>query len=107
MTNAKATNDALLVFGATEAKNEFGKILEIALQKGAVAITRHGRVRAVLMSVEAYEALQPRAQLDALTAEFDALLERMQSPDERAAVTDVLRMSGEELGAAAVARARG
>ena len=67
---------------ATRFKNEFGAIFERATQGGAVAITRHDAPKAVLVSYEEFKALVDARMpaLDALTARFDALLARMQTP---------------------------
>jgi prevent-host-death family protein len=43
---------------ATEAKNAFGRVLDTALSRGVVAITKRERVHAVVLSVEAYDALR-------------------------------------------------
>ena len=37
---------------ATDAKNEFGSVLEAAVQDGAVVITKHDTPKAVLVSVD-------------------------------------------------------
>src|SRR6267378_1184553 len=72
---------------ATRLKNEFGAVLEEAA-RGAVAITRHDAPKAVLVSYEEFKALvNGRAQsLSDLDGEFDALLERMQSPKAKKGV---------------------
>jgi len=92
---------------ATRLKNEFGAVLEQAA-RGAVAITRHDAPKAVLVSYEEFQALvNARAQsLGELDAEFDALLERMQSPKAKQGVEAAFRASGAELGRAAVRPAR-
>ena len=89
---------------ATRLKNEFGAVLEEAA-RGAVAITRHDAPKAVLVSYEEFQALvNGRAQsLSELDAEFDALLERMQSPKAKKGVEAAFRASPAELGRAAVA----
>ena len=47
---------------ATKAKNEFGRLLDTAMQGTAVVITKHDAPRAVLLSMEAFTALtRPRA----------------------------------------------
>jgi prevent-host-death family protein len=91
---------------ATDAKNAFGAILERAITHGGVAITKHEEVRAVLLSRERYEALlaNQRDPLSDLSDEFDALVERMQTPKVRAAGRALFKASGTELGRAAVAR---
>jgi len=89
---------------ATRLKNEFGAVLEQAA-RGAVAITRHDAPKAVLVSYEEFQALvNARAQsLGELDAEFDALLERMQTPKAKRGVEAAFRASGEELGSRAAA----
>ncbi len=96
---------------ASEAKSEFGRVLEIAVQGGAVVITRHDAPKAVLISVEDFNALSggTDSRLDTLDREFDALLDRMQTPRARRATEKAFAASGKALGRAAVAsvRARG
>ena len=92
---------------ATRLKNEFGAVLEQAA-RGAVAITRHDAPKAVLVSYEEFQALvNARSQsLGELDAEFDALLERMQTPKAKKGVETAFRASGAELGRAATRAAR-
>jgi antitoxin Phd len=93
---------------ATRFKNEFGSIFEQAAVGGAVAITKHNTPRAVLLSYAEFEALTRAAApaLDELTAEFDALLERMQTPKSKAAMVSAFDATPEELGREAVKAAR-
>lgn len=93
---------------ATRFKNEFGTIFEQAAVSGAVAITKHNTPRAVLLSYAEFEALTRSAApaLDELTDEFDALLERMQTPKAKAAMAAAFDATPEELGRAAVKAAR-
>jgi len=93
---------------ATQVKNEFGAILDKATRGGAVAITRHDRPRAVLVSYEEFESLvQARSRtLDNLGAEFDDLLDRMQSPKAKKAMDAAFNASPAKLGRAAVKAAR-
>jgi prevent-host-death family protein len=93
---------------ATVAKNEFGRVLDVALAGGRVVITKHDVPRAVLLSAEAYAALagDTEIDLDALEAEFDALLEAMQKPEARAATDALFTASAAALGKAALAQAR-
>jgi len=93
---------------ATEAQNEFGRILDTVVQDRVVVITRHNAPRAVMISVERYDALTgaETAMLDTLTAEFDALLERMQTPEVRAATRRAFDASPDELRQAAMEAAR-
>jgi prevent-host-death family protein len=89
---------------ATAAKNEFGKVLDTALQQGAVAITRHDAPKAVLLDIEEYNALvaTKNGQLDRLAAQFDELVGRMQTPQAQKAVRAAFAASPAELGKAAV-----
>ncbi|MDE2400774.1 MAG: type II toxin-antitoxin system Phd/YefM family antitoxin [Burkholderiales bacterium] len=92
-------------FSATEAKNSFGRVLDTAFSQGMVAITKRDRPTAVVLSMDAYQALLDGQQqpLDSLSHEFDALLQRMQSPASRDALMDAFDASPEEMGQAAVA----
>lgn len=93
---------------ATEAKNAFGSVLDKVSTHGAVGITKHDEVRAVVLSIEHYRALLERQRdpLAELEGEFDALLERMQAPKARAAGRALFDASPERLGRAALAAAR-
>jgi antitoxin Phd len=93
---------------ASQAKSEFGRVLEIAIQGGAVVITKHDAPRAVLISVENFNALSGAAQtkLDTLSREFDALLARMQTSKARRGMKAAFAASGKRLGKAAVAATR-
>lgn len=93
---------------ATEAQNEFGRMLDAVSHDRIVVITRHDAPRAVLMSVARYDALTraESAALDALTTEFDEMLARMQTPSAKAGVRHAFDASPEALGDAAVAEAR-
>jgi antitoxin Phd len=93
---------------ATRFKNEFGTIFEQAALGGAVAITKHNTPKAVLLSYAEFEALTRAAApaLDELTAEFDDLLARMQTPKSKAAMASAFDATPDELGRAAVKAAR-
>ena len=93
---------------ATTAKNAFGKVLEQALSQGMVLITRHASARAVLLSVEEYQAMLDRVPdpLQVLGAEFDALVAKMRKPKARMAGRMLFKASGIELGKAVAADTR-
>ncbi len=95
-------------FTATDAKKQFARVLELVLQGGAVVITKHDAPKAVLLSVDEFTALTKATEgpLDTLSAEFDALLARMQTPRARAGMKAAFAASPKELGKAAVAAAR-
>lgn len=93
---------------ATKAKNEFGRLSEIAIGGGAVAITRYGKVRAVLVSAEQYSAMtSSETDLDSLTAEFDGLVARMQTPAARRAAEALMDAGPAEIGRSAAVAAAG
>ena len=93
---------------ATEAKNEFARVLERVIRGDVMFITKHGAAKAVLMPVEEYNALSrvTQVQLGNLTKEFDEMLLRMQTPKARAAMKAAFHASPRQLGKAAVAAAR-
>jgi antitoxin Phd len=91
---------------ASEAKNQFGQVLESALRDGAVVITKHDAPKAILMSIAELEAIAARSRLDTLTREFDATYVRMQKPELAKAMTAAFGASPKQLGAAAVKSAR-
>ena len=93
---------------ASEAKSEFGRVLEMAIQGGAVVITKHDAPKAVLISVESFNALAGATDrtLDTLSQEFDTLLVRLQAAKARRGMKTAFRASGKQLGRAAVAVAR-
>jgi antitoxin Phd len=95
-------------FTATRAKNEFGRVLEMVLQGGAVVITKHDAPKAILISMDEFNKLSHAAEftLDALSKEFDALFAGMQSPKARAGMKAAFAASPMELGKAAVVAAR-
>lgn len=103
--NQRATK---ISYTATEAKNEFGRLLEQAIQGTTVLITKHNSPRAVLISIDHFQTLQeaPQAKLNTLTEQFDTLLERMQSPKARRSMTAAFRADSKQMGKAAVAAAR-
>jgi len=93
---------------ATQVKNEFGAILEKVTRGGAVAITRHDVPKAVLLSYEEFESLvQIRSRtLENLGAEFDDLLDRMQTPKSKKGMDSAFHASPAKLGRAAMKAAR-
>jgi len=69
-------------FSATEVKNEIGKVLDAVAAKGIATITRHERPRAVILSMEEFQALVESRQdaLVDLSRQFDAMFAGMQEP---------------------------
>lgn len=74
-------------YSATDAKNAFGSVLEDAGAYGAVAITKHDKPRFVLLSIDEYEAGMGDSPdvLKQLDARYAAMVERMQTPEAKAA----------------------
>lgn len=97
-----------VAISATEAKNEFGRILETVIQGGTVVITKHDSPKAVLISMDEFNALSNahRAELKSLSEEFDGFLARMQTPAARAGMNAAFHATPKRLGKAAVAAAR-
>lgn len=102
--NARGERLHPVAITASEAKTGFARVLDVATRGGAVVITKHDVPKAVLISVEHFNALTAAADttLDALDGEFDALLARMQAPAARRGMTTAFRASGKQLGRAAV-----
>ena len=94
---------------STDAKNAFGTMLDRVATGSPVAITRHDAPRAVLVSYEEFQSLaRSRSQtLDALDAEFDQLLARMQTQKAKKGMADAFDATPAVLGRAAVKAARG
>ncbi|MEK7468834.1 MAG: type II toxin-antitoxin system Phd/YefM family antitoxin [Planctomycetota bacterium] len=95
-------------FPASALKNSAADVLEMVLTSGAVVITRHGKEKAVILSVEAYRRLvaSRRDDLDVLRAKFGGLLARMQTPAARKGARAAFDASPDEMGKAAVKAAR-
>jgi len=95
-------------YTATEAKHEFGRVLEQAIHGATVVITKHDAPRAVLISMDQFKALQdaPQMKLDTLSKQFDALLDRMQTTQARRGMSVAFDASPKQLGKAAVVSAR-
>jgi antitoxin Phd len=93
---------------ATMLKNSTADVLDQVAAEGAVAITRHDKPRAVLLSIEQYERLTGADSdwLNELHEEYRGMLEEMQKPEQKAAAKRAFNASPEELGKAAVAAAR-
>jgi len=99
---------AATAFTATGAKKEFGRVLEIVLRGGRVVITKHDAPKAMVLSMDEFNALTQATErtLATLSGEFDALLAGMQTPKAKAGMKAAFDASPRELGRAAVAAAR-
>jgi prevent-host-death family protein len=99
--------DGTLTFTSTEAQSQFGRVFDTAVGDQVVVITRHNAPRAVLMSIDRYNALlgAGAAALDSLASEFDALLDRLQAPAARSGLQQAFDAPPHELARAAIAEA--
>lgn len=96
-----------VVMTSTEAQNGFGRMLDAVANDGTVVIKKHNVTRAVVISADRYEALtrDESPALDALTAEFDEMLARMQAPEARSGMQAAFDAPPDVLARAAVAAA--
>ena len=106
--NSRGELVALPSVAATQLKNQFGAVLDQALNGGAVAITRHDKPKAVLVSYDEFEALvKARApSLGDLTAQYDVLLGAMQTPKVKSGMAKAFDATPAQMGRAAVKGAR-
>lgn len=90
---------------ATELKNSTADVFDQVSKSGAVAVTRHDKPRAVLLTVEQYAALTQSEipGLDGLKHEYQKMLDDMQKPEQREAGRRFFEATPEELGAAGLA----
>lgn len=89
-------------------KNAPGSVLDKAASGHAVAVTRRSAPRAVILSIEDFQALaRDRSPgLGELEGRFEALVASMQTKESKAGVAALLRASPDELGRTAAAAAR-
>src|SRR5215204_4884069 len=101
--NSKGELVDLAPVPATRFKNELAAMFEQAALGRPVAITKHDAPKAVLISYEEFRALMEARSpsLGALEAEFDAILDRMQSPGARAALASAFDAPPEAIARAA------
>jgi prevent-host-death family protein len=94
------------VIGATEAQNNFGRILDIA-QSRPVIVQKFNRPAAVVISSQLYESLRGgiaaagSADLQRLGERFDAMVAEMQTEGAQAGADRLFLASGKALGKAA------
>ena len=89
---------------AARLKNEPATVIDHVLTGRAVAITRHDKPRAVLVSYEDFRELAAarESSLGELSAEFDRLLDGLQAPAARKALAAAFESSPGEIAASAV-----
>lgn len=105
--NRRGEEVEIASYTATDAKNEFGRVLQKTTQ-GIVVITRHDEPEAVMLSFDEFKDLAGARErkLEALSSEFDALLAKMQTREAREGMKAAFDASPARMGEAAVAAAR-
>lgn len=88
---------------ASVLKNKFSEVVRLA-SSGPLAVSRHNRREFVILTAGQYEELQQsrRAPLESLTAEFDQMVARMNTPKARRAAAALFSAGPKALGKAAV-----
>lgn len=106
--NARGEMVTLESIPAEELKNAPGAVLEQAAQGRAVVVTRRSAPRAVILSIEDFQALarDRSPDLAELEGRFDELVAAMQTKESKAGVAALFRATPSELGRAAAGAAR-
>ena len=88
---------------ASVLKNKFSEVARLA-SNGPLAVSRHNRREFVILTAGQYEELQQsrRAPLESLTAEFDQMVAKMNTPQAKRATAALFSASPKALGKAAV-----
>ena len=86
-------------FSASDAKNSFGRLLDVVERSGMVTITRHDEPKAMLLSMDEYRALAGgrESALDVMTGEFDTMLARIRAPGARDAMQSAFDTRAREI----------
>jgi prevent-host-death family protein len=89
---------------ATEAQNNFGRVLDDAASEGVVYITKYDRPTAVVLSIREYNVLTAAAaaDLEELTQDFDEMLDGMQAAEAAEGLDALFEMDRAALGDAAL-----
>ena len=106
--NARGEWVAVESVPAARLKNEPATVIDRVVVGAAVAITRHDKPRAVLVSYEDFQQLAAarEASLGALSAEFDRLLDGMQAAGARKGVSAAFESVPGAIGRSAVSAAQ-
>lgn len=88
---------------ASVLKNKFSEVARLASRE-PLAVSRHKRREFVILTAAQYEELQQsrRAPLESLTAEFDQMIAKMNTPTDRAARRSFFKASAVKPGPALV-----
>lgn len=92
---------------STDVQNALGDVLRRVSGGERVFVTRYGRREAVILSTGDYAELigEEKVDLEALEQRFNTMMERMQTPEQAAAIDALFDLSSEDLGEAAVEQA--
>ena len=104
----RRTHSGVEAVSATEAQNNFGRVLMQAVSDGIVFITKYDVVTAVVLSIDKFNSLAKMEDpdLDALSREFDEMFARMQTPESAAGADVLFAMDSDALAETAVRGAR-
>ena len=85
---------ALPDISASELKNKFSEVARLAARE-PVAVTWHNRREYVILTASQYEEFQQSrlAPLKSLAADFDRMVARMNTPEDRAARASFFKVS--------------
>jgi antitoxin Phd len=88
---------------ASVLKNKFSEVARLA-SSGPLAVSRHHRREFVILTAEQYEELQQsrRAPLESLTAEFDQMVAKMNTPTGKQAIDALFSATSADLSRAFV-----
>jgi prevent-host-death family protein len=88
---------------ASVLKNKFSEVARLA-SKGPLAVSRHSRREFVILTAAQYEELQQsrRAPLESLTAEFDQMVAKMNTPACKQAIDALFSATSADLSRAFV-----
>jgi antitoxin Phd len=88
---------------ASVLKNKFSEVARLA-SSGPLAVSRHHRREFVILTAEQYEELQQsrRSPLESLTAEFDQMVAKMNTPAGKQAVDALFSATSADLSRAFV-----
>ena len=88
---------------ASVLKNKFSEVARLA-SSGPLAVSRHNRREFVILTAGQYEELQQsrRAPLESLTAEFDQMVAKMNTPKAKRATAALFSATSASLGKAAL-----
>jgi prevent-host-death family protein len=89
---------------ATALKSSTAEVLDQVSRGHAVAITKHDKPRAVLVSYEDYVSWKSKDDevFETFFEEYQGMLDAMQSPEQKAAALRLFEATPEELGEAAL-----